>query len=446
MKLLKKTGISRRTFLRGAGAAMALPMLEAMGANRALAQNATPPRRFFSFYVPNGIHMPGFTPTTTGADYALTPILQPLAAHKSEILVLSGLDNYAATAQGDGPGDHARGTGCFMTCAHPVKTEGADISIGISADQVIAQAIGDQTRFSSLELGCDGGASTGGCDSGYSCAYSRNISWAGPSTPLPKETNPRALFDRMFAGFDPTQTAEQIARRKLYRQSVIDFVKADADSLMTRLGQTDQHKMDEYLTGIRELEQRLDEVDTGTQCTPIDRPTGVPADFRDHVTLMLDLVVLAMQCDLTRVSSFMLGNGGSGRVYGFLGISDGHHQISHHQGDAGLQSQLQTIGIWEVEQLAYLLGKMKAIDEGGSTLLDNSMVFFSSEIEDGNSHSHYNLPVILAGGGGGAINSGRHLDFGGDSPIANLFLSIINNMGVSATSFGDDGTAPLSLT
>jgi hypothetical protein len=424
---------------------MALPLLDAMGPQRALAQAAAPPKRFLSFYVPNGMHMPAFTPTTTGSDYALTPILQPLAPYKSDVLVLSGLDNYAASAQGDGPGDHARGTGCFMTCAHPVKTEGADISIGISADQVIAQAIGDQTRFSSLELGCDGGASTGGCDSGYSCAYSRNISWAGPSTPLPKETNPRALFDRLFSGIDPSQTAEQIARRTLYRKSIIDFVKADANSLITRLGQSDRHKMDEYLTGIRELEERLDSVDTGPQCTPMERPTGVPADFRDHVHLMVDLAVLAMQCDLTRVASFMLGNGGSGRVYGFLGIAEGHHQISHHQGDAALQSQLQTIDVWEVEQLAYLLGKMKAIDEGGTSLLDNSLVFFSSEIEDGNSHSHNNLPVILAGGGGGAMNTGRHLSFTGDTPLANLFVNVIQTMGVNATTFGDDGTGPLDL-
>jgi hypothetical protein len=446
---LIKTGrpswaLSRRTFLRGTGALVALPVLDAMlEARPAWAQEALP-RRFFAFYVPNGIHMPAWTPQATGESYALTPILQPLAAVKDDVLVLSALENFAATPQGDGPGDHARGTGCFLTAAHLRKTEGADIRNGISVDQVIANAIRGQTRFASVELGCEGGGSTGGCDSGYSCAYSRNISWAGPATPMPKETNPRNVFDRLFSNTDPTESQEARERRKRLKHSVLDYVKADASRLQQRLGARDRQKVEEYLTGIRDIEERLDGPSPAV-CEPPERPAGVPSNVEAYVRVMLDIAAVAFACDVVRVGTFMLGNGGSGRSYPFLGVNDAHHEISHHQGDATKQSKLQTINTWEVGQLAYFLEKLKSIDEGGRSVLFNSTVFFSSEIEDGNSHAHRNLPVLVAGQGGGAIRTGRHLRVPDRTPIANMFLSLIAAGGGSATTFGDDGTAPLDL-
>lgn len=436
--------LSRRTFLKGAGAAMALPLLEAMLPGSARAQSAEVPKRLFAFYVPNGIHMSAWTPGSEGAGYALTPILQPLAAYRDDFLVLSGLSNYAATPQGDGPGDHARGTGCFLTAAHPVKTEGADISIGPSVDQVAADFLADQTRLRSLELGCEGGGSTGGCDSGYSCAYSRNVSWRSATTPMPKEVNPRSVYDRLFAGFDPGETAQQIGKRQRYKQSVLDFVLDDAQRLSQRLGTRDRAKLDEYMTGVRELETRLETSTQGPSCEPFQRPDGTPADFQEHVRLMLDLVALAFQCDITRVATFMLGNGGSNRSYSFLGVSGAHHELSHHQGDSAKHAALQVIDTWEVEQLAYLLSKLKAAQDVEGSVLDNTLVFFSSEISDGNAHSHNNLPVLLAGRGGGAVSPGRHIAYPQSTPIANLFVSMLQSVGVSTSSFGDDGNGPLS--
>lgn len=444
MKAARMRTLSRRALLRGAGVLVALPVLDAMLDSRGALAQGTPPRRFCAFYVPNGIHMPAWTPSTEGAGYALTPILQPLANVQDDVLVVSGLQNYAAFAQGDGPGDHARGTGCFLTASHLYKTEGADIHNGISVDQVMANALSAQTRFASIELGCEGGGSTGGCDSGYSCAYSRNIAWAGPTTPRAKEIDPRSAFDRLFAGTDPAETVAQRERRKRLKHSVLDYVKADAQRLQSKLGARDRAKLDEYLTGVREIEQRLDGPGAAV-CSFPPRPDGVPLDTTAYVRLMLDIVATAFACDITRVATFMLANAGTGRSYPFLGFSDAHHEISHHQGDATKQAKLQAIDTWEVTQLAYLLEKLKGIDEGGRSVLFNSAVFFSSEIEDGNSHFHGNLPVLVAGNGAGSIAPGRHLRVPDATPIANLFLALMASVGVDAPAFGDDGTAPLSL-
>jgi hypothetical protein len=322
------------------------------------------------------------------------------------------------------------------------KTEGADIQNGVSLDQVIAGQVGAATRFASLELGLEGGSAAGGCDSGYSCAYARNIAWAGPSSPLPKVTSPRVAFDRLFAGYDPAATQAQIEERIARDRSVLDYSLDQATSLRGKLGRTDQGKLDEYLTAVRELEMRLD--DPAVTCTPGAAPGDDP-DVRVRVQNMLDLVALAYQCDLTRVVTFMLGNAGSNRTYPFLDIPDAHHEISHHQDDPAKIAKLQTIDTWEVEQLAYLLGKLKAMtDVDGTPVLDSTCVFFSSEIEDGNSHSHYNMPIVVAGKAGGAFKTGRHVVYDGDPPVANLFLSILGAFGVGAPTFGDDGTAPLA--
>lgn len=436
--------LSRRTLLRGLGTALALPTLEVMLPSLARAQTMLP-KRFVAFYVPCGIRMNRWTPAATGANYALSSILQPLGdwngqpSIKEDTLVLTGIAN--RPARPDGPGDHASGTGAFLTNAHPFKTNGANISNGISFDQVLANAWRGQTRYASLELGHDGGAASGDCDSGYSCAYARNIAWASATQPLAKETNPQAVFDRLFAGVDPGQTAAAVAKRKRYRQSVLDAVKEDTTSLQGKLGTTDKRKLDEYLSGVRELEVRVAS-EQPSACAPGARPPAW-TDIRDKADQFLDLIAFAFQCDLTRSVTYMQQNAGSGYVYRFLTvggapISEGHHSLSHHGGDAAKNDALEAIGRWEVEQFAKLARKLKAIREvDGTTVLDNSALFFSSEIEDGDSHSHFNMPILVAGKAGGTLRPGQHLRFPDQPSVGNLFVTLAQALGVNQTSFGD---------
>lgn len=441
------TRFNRRTFLRGSGVSLALPFVEALLPREAWGQDLSRPQRFLAFYVPNGIHMAAWTPVSSGADYALTPILQPLEELKDDILVVSGLDNLAARP--DGPGDHAAGTGSFLTAAHCFKTDGANIRNGISLDQRIANHVGDQTRFPSLELGAEGGGSTGGCDSGYSCAYSRNIAWSSESTPVYKEANPQIVFDRLFQGHDTTLSQAQIAKHRHYRRSVLDFVLEDANRLRGRLGPTDRRKIEEYLAGIRALENLIDSLEDGPVCEAEGRPGGNndvhgAERIRRNAGAMIELLVLAFQCDLTRTATFMLANGGSNVAYTFLdGVHDGHHEISHHMGLQENFDRLVTINTWEVGLLATLLARMKGVEEGEGTMLDNSLVFFSSEVEDGNAHRHTDLPILLAGRAGGQLQPGRHISYTDQTSIANLFISIMQLFGVNGDRFGDDGTEPL---
>jgi hypothetical protein len=429
--------VSRRLFLGGAAAAIALPHLPT------LASTTTKKKpRMLAYYVPNGIQMTGWTPSSEGAEWALTPILQPLADAsanvdvKDDVLVVSGLRN--DPAKPDGPGDHAAGTGSFLTCAHVYKSE-SHIVNGISMDQVLANRIGGATRFASLQLGIEGGSSNGGCDSGYSCAYSRNISWAGPHTPLNKLTHPQGLFDLMFGGFDRTASAAERAERQAHKRSILDYVTGDAKHLQSRISAADKHKLDEYLTGLRSLEKSI-----AGQCGPGDSPPET-FDYQQHVKIMTDLMVTAFRCDITRVATFMLNNAGSNRHYPFLGVEGAHHEISHHQDDPQKLADLRTIATWEVQQFAYLLQQMKNFtEEDGTTLLDNSMVFFSSEIEDGNSHRHENLPVLLAGGASGQLDTGRHIRRQ-DEPIANLFTAMLDLAGAPVSGFGDS-TSSMDLT
>ena len=429
--------VSRRLFLGGAAAAIALPHLPT------LASTTTKKKpRMLAYYVPNGIQMTGWTPSSEGAEWALTPILQPLSDAsanvdvKDDVLVVSGLRN--DPAKPDGPGDHAAGTGSFLTCAHVYKSE-SHIVNGISMDQVLANRIGGATRFASLQLGIEGGSSNGGCDSGYSCAYSRNISWAGPHTPLNKLTHPQGLFDLMFGGFDRTASAAERAERQAHKRSILDYVTGDAKHLQSRISAADKHKLDEYLTGLRSLEKSI-----AGQCGPGDSPPET-FDYQQHVKIMTDLMVTAFRCDITRVATFMLNNAGSNRHYPFLGVEGAHHEISHHQDDPQKLADLRTIATWEVQQFAYLLQQMKNFtEEDGTTLLDNSMVFFSSEIEDGNSHRHENLPVLLAGGASGQLDTGRHIRRQ-DEPIANLFTAMLDLAGAPVSGFGDS-TSSMDLT
>ncbi len=441
---MKKWELSRRTLLRGTGTLLALPLLDAMLPAFARADVAGTPRRLVAFYTACGIRMSSWTPAATGANWALTPILNGLGpinalpSVKDDVLVLTGLAN--RPAQPDGPGDHASGTGAFLTASHPFKTNASNIRNGISMDQAAANTLKAFTRFPSLELGINAGGNSGDCDSGYSCAYANNISWASSTQPLAKETNPQSVFDRLFGAVDPNQTLAAVAKRKKYKQSVLDSVKDDAATLKSKLGTTDKRKIEEFSTGLRELEVRI-QSEQPTSCQPGARPGGA-TDLRAKTTQMLDLIAFAFQCDLTRVATFMLQNAGSNYVYDFLGLSDGHHELSHHAGNVAKLAGLEKIGAWEIEQYAYLLRKLKAIPEAGSTVLDNSLVFFSSEIEDGDSHSHFNMPILVGGRAGGNFTPGRHVRYANAPSVGNLFQSMLTATGVPSTSFGDS-TGPL---
>lgn len=448
MSTYKKKPLNRRTFLRGAGVAIALPFLEAMLPWRgAFADQMDMPRRMIAYYIPNGIHMQKWTPSGSGSNFQLTEILQPLANVKDDLMVLTGIEN--RPARPDGPGDHASGTGAFITAAHPKKTEGSDIQNGISVDQYAVNELNlkEKTRITSLQLGMDGGGSTGGCDSGYSCAYARNISWAGPQTPLPKISDVRQAFNFIFGGFDPNEAQEAAVKRRAYQKSILDYVKRDTKQLQQGLGTRDRQKLEEYLDGLRALEIKVDMDMNGPGCMRPD-PTMGPTNYAGKAQAMADLMIAAFECDLTRVITFMLANAGSGRNYqsepGVM-VSGNHHQISHHESKQENYDKLTAINIWEVRQLAYLLEGLKAKrDIDGKTLLENSMVFFSSEISDGNRHNHDNMPIILAGNAGGAFTPGRHVTYDGKPPVANLFVSMLQAMGVQTTSFGMDSTGAIN--
>ena len=432
----------RRAFLAGGAAIVALPFLESIELRTASAQAMPSPRRLLYYYVPNGIHMATFKPTAAGTTYPTPPMLMPLEALKSDFSVVSGLEN--VPAKPDGPGDHASGTSAFITCVHALKSE-TTIQLGISADQVAAKAIGSATRIPSMQIGMSGGSTAGNCDSGYGCAYARNISWADVTTPLPKLTDPVKVFDQIFAGVNPTETATAAAKRRAYDKSVLDGITNDAKGLALQLGKSDNVKLDQYLTGVRALETKLMAMTpVGGQCTPGTKPAAT-TDFPTKVALMSDLMVMAMQCDATRIITYMLGNAISGQTYPALGITGGHHDISHHANDATKLSQLATIGLWEITQLAYLMNKMKSVTEGSSNMLYNSTIFFSSDISDGNRHNHDDLPVILAGHGGGTLKPGQHLVFPNNmrQKISNLLVTMLGTAGVANATLGDS-TGPLA--
>jgi len=431
---------TRRAFLGGAGTAVALPFLPSLLPREARAAVA-PPVRLVCWYAPCGMVMDQWRPSADGPLGALPRILAPLVNVQSDVLVLSGLANAAAMVPV--AGDHARGTGSFLTCRTVAHTADADIQNGISVDQVAAAAFEGLTPFKSLELGTTGGSPVGDCDSGYSCAYTRNVSWLDEDTPNPKLTDPAVVFDRLFAGFDPTLTAEQIAQRKAWRTSVLDYVLDEADRMLPKLSAADQAKLDEYMTGVRDLETRIQ--GETTTCLPGERPSS-GLEYAAVVRAMSDLTVLALQCDLTRVVTFMLENGGSYRSFDFLGVTGGHHELSHHQGDPVKIESLAVIDTWEVGELAYLLERMRdTTDSEGNALLDHSVVVLSSEISDGDWHNHDDLPVLVAGSGGGAVATGRHVTLPDDTPIADLYLALLDAAGVPATTFGNDGTSPLDL-
>lgn len=431
--------IPRRKFLKGMGATMALPWLESLQPNLACADHAATahPNRMVFVYVPNGVIKDKWTPVEMGRDYQLTATLEPLASVKDELIVFSNLSQDNGQAKGDGAGDHARGTATFLTGEHPYKTDGVAIRAGISADQVAASRVGYQTALASLELGTDQGARAGNCDSGYSCAYSSTISWKTPTTPLPKETQPKLVFERLFGG-DPASDPQR-RKRDFFRKSILDAVADDANRLRKQLGQTDRRKMDEYFTTVRELERRIELGAKSAQRPPqgVIAPTGIPDDFQEYVRLMYDLMILALQTDSTRVSTFMIGNAGSNRAYEEVGVKEGWHSLSHHQNKTGKMEQLQRIDQFQITQFAYFLEKMKSTKEGEGTLLDHSMILYGSELGDGNRHTHHDLPILLAGRAGGSISPGRHVRYQDETPLNNLFLSMLDRMEASVDSLGD---------
>lgn len=442
---MKSWHLPRRTFLRGLGTTLALPFLDAMLPLRLLASEgakAVPkyPRRLAFLYIPNGADMANWTPKTEGADFDLPATLEPLKPYQQDLQVLSGLAHDKARPNGDGAGDHARASATFLTAAQARKTAGADIHVGVSVDQVAASKIGRLTRLPSLELGCDKGQRSGNCDSGYSCAYSFNISWKTPSTPLPPEVDPRLVFERLFASERGEESAEARTRRQNYRKSVLDFVQEDAQRLRSNLGYTDQRKLDEYLTAVRELEQRIEQAEQFKATLPdVSKPTGIPETYAQHLRLLFDLQALAFQTDTTRISSFILAHDGSNRPYPWIGVSDGHHDLSHHGNDEEKKIKIARINRFHLEQFAHFLGRLKAIKEGEGTLLDNCMILYGGAISDGNRHNHDDLPVILAGRGGGTIQAGRHVRYPRNTPMANLFLSLLDRAGAGdgIERFGD---------
>jgi hypothetical protein len=427
--------MTRRAALRGIGVTIALPFLESLAPRAAAGTDARPMRLAF-IYAPNGKHMQDWTPASEGTGFELPPTLQPLKNVRDSVTVISGLAQRAAEPGPDGPGDHARAMATFLTGTRPHKTSGSDVRVGPSVDQIAAAAIGKTSRLPSLEVGCEGGKAAGTCDNGYSCAYQTNLSWRTATTPMPKEVNPRLVFERLFGDRLRSETDAAREKRQRERASVLDFVAQDARELSGRLGAADRRKLDEYLTAVREVEARIRRAQPALQVgnEKFARPTGVPEDFCEHARLHADLISLAFQADLTRVVTFVLGNDGSNRSYREIGISDGHHDLSHHGGDKLKLGKLRSINRLHVAQLAHFLERLKATPDGASNLLDHCMVVYGSCISDGDRHNHDDLPILVAGGG---IRGGRHIRCKKETPLCNLHLSVLDKVGVSIDRFGD---------
>jgi hypothetical protein len=433
--------LPRRTFLKGMGVTIGLPLLDGMSPAfaRAARVAVTPPVRLAFIYVPNGIVMKDWTPKAAGQGFEFTRILKPLESLREDLFVLSGLDERNGNALGDGPGDHARAGAAFLTGVHCRKTEGADIQNGISADQIAAQALGSKTRFPSIELGCEDSRTVGNCDSGYSCAYTNSISWRGHATPMPPELNPRLVFERLFGTTDFSLDAQTRARRALYRSSILDSVRDDTQQLAGKLGAPDRRKLDEYLSAVREIERRIQTAEKDNrQMTPaIEKPAGIPITLPDYARLMYELQVVAFQADLTRVTTMMLGREGSMRVYPEIGVPDPHHPLTHHRDNPDWIEKVTQINCLHAELFADFLKMLKSTSDGDGSLLDHSMIVYGSGLADGNRHSHENLPVLLAGRGDGSLKPGRHIVYPSGTPITNLYLGLLDRVGVHSEKLGD---------
>jgi hypothetical protein len=428
--------LSRRAVLKGIGTTIALPFLDAM--TPAFARAAEAPVRLAWFYVPNGIDMRHWTPAAEGTLDTLTGILAPMNPVKNELLVLSNLTTHWGRPLQDGAGDHGRALGSYMTGAQVLKTAGADLKLGISADQIAADVIGRDTRLPSLEVGLEEARQAGNCDSGYSCAYTYNLAWRTETQPLPPVSDPRALFERLF-GADADEPAAARARRVAMRQSILDEVLGSTSRLKNTLGGSDRRKLDEYLTSVREIERQVERAAAeGITIEPgIDKPFGVPVEFPDYFRLMTDMMVLAFKADITRISTMIVGREGSVRAYPEIGVNDGHHPLTHHQGNMDMLAKVRQINELHARLFAEFVIKLKQTPEGDSNLLDQSMIVYGSGLSDGNGHTHDQLPTLLAGRGGGFVAPGRHVIYQRETPVTNLFLTMLQRVGVRPDHVGD---------
>jgi hypothetical protein len=436
--MITRKSLSRRTFLRGAGTAVALPFLDAMvPAFAAAGALGKKPVRMAFVYVPNGIMMDGWNPDYDGKLGQLPRILKPLEPLKDDVLLLGNLTHNTGRALLDGAGDHGRCCGSYLTGVQVKKTL-VDIQAGLSCDQIVASQVGRQTRFPSLEIGLEDARQAGDCDSGYSCAYTNNLAWRSPTQALPPILDPRALFERLF-GDGTVMSPEARLLQARERRSILDFVMGDAQKLQTNLGPTDRRKLDEYLSSIREVERQIEKAaKDNAQIDPhMDKPYGVPADFAQHFKLMTDMVTIAFQADLTRVLTFLVTREGTSRAYREIDIPDGHHPLTHHQGKPELMEKVRQINSYHVQQFAAWITRLKSIKEGDSTLLDNSMIVYGAGLSDGNRHLHEDLPTLIAGRGGSHFKSGRRIVFRKETPMCNLFLTMMDRMNVPMEHFGD---------
>lgn len=432
--------LNRRNVLRGLGATLALPLLESLAPAASASTPLPRPQRFSVFYLPNGMRMDNFKPATTGTDYALSPILEPLAPWKDQFSVVTGLAHHNAQPLGNPGGAHGRSCAAYLTGAHPKSTEGSDLYCGVSVDQQIAAQVGGQTPFPSLELGIEPSSLLGSCDIGFSCTYTNTLSWRSPTQALPVMVNPREVFERLFgdsAGLDATSREAQFRRRS----SILDFVQRDAQRLADSLASNDRRKLDEYLTSVREIEQRIQKLHAQNidwSGTDLTLPPGIPEDFATHVKLMIDLQVLALQSDLTRVSTLMLGRELSNRAYPEIGVPDSHHSLSHHGGNTDKIAKLIKVSRFHLEQFGYLLKRLGETPDGHGTLLDSTIVWGGASLGEPNDHDCMDLPALIGGAG---IAGNRHHALPQHTPLCNLMLSFMQHMGMNVTAFGDSTAA-----
>jgi hypothetical protein len=441
MSMITKRSLSRRTVLRGLGATIALPLLDGMipALTAASKTAAKPVRRLGCIYVPNGVEMRMWTPKVEGAGYALSPILEPLKPFYDQTTVLSGLaDRVAIPLPGEGIGDHARASSTWLTGVHVKKTEGPDIRAGVSMDQIAAQVLGKETQLASLELALDSVEVLGACDAGYSCAYANTISWRTPTTPLPMENDPRAVFERLFGASNSTDPSARLARIR-QEKTILDVVTDEIGSLSRTLGSSDRQRLNEYLEAVRDVERRIQtaEAQHSRELPVLDQPQGIPDTFEKHIQLMYDLLAIAYQADLTRVGTFMISREVSSRSYPQIGVPDGHHACSHHQNDPVKLEKLAKINTYHVKHFTHFLEKLRNTPDGDGSLLDHSIFVYGSGISDGNIHFHLDLPMLLVGGGAGQFKGGRHIRYKNDLPLANLYVSVLDKLGVPTGQFGD---------
>ena len=440
--MITKKYLPRRTFLRGVGATLALPLLDgmvpALAAMRASA--AKPVSRLFVGYVPNGVMMSAWTPSAEGAAFEVSPILEPLAPFKDQLLVVSGLTSAPAfPLPGEGTGDHVRAAATFLTGVHPKKTEGPDIRGGVSIDQIVAKKLGADTQLASLEVALDPNELIGACEAGWSCAYANTLSWRTPTTPMPMENQPRAVFERLFGDSDDTSQAARLARIQEDR-SILDSLVPEVAHLQKSLAPHDRSKVDQYLAAIRDIERRIQlaEAQSDQELPAMGRPAGgIPDTFAEHAKVMFDLLVLAYQTDMTRVLTFMLSREVSPRSYPEIGIPDSHHGLSHHGNRPEKMERLAKLNNFHIQQLAYFMERLRSTPDGDGSLLDHVTILYGCGISNGNQHLHTDLPILVAGGGTGQLKGGRHIRCAKDTPLANLELTLLEKLGVPTESLGD---------